>query len=216
MELVTYRKYGTEEEAIELIELLKSNNIECFVENIVPSVDMTFTGGNELEDKVAVKLKPKDFEKVEDLLSKVATENVDLIDRDHYLYDFTDEELFEVLENFNEWSKTDFLLAQRILKERGKYIAEEQIEELKNKKIAELRMPEKGHRGWLIAGYIFAILGGLLALFIGYHHYKFKKSLPTGERVYAYDAKTRGTGLRIFYIGLISIVFWITIRLFGF
>lgn len=215
MELVTYKKYRTEEEAIELIDLLKSNGVEYYIENIAPSVvDTTFTPGNELDDKVAVKLKPTDFEKADDLLSKVATESINLVDSDHYLFDFTDEELLEVLENFNEWSKTDFLLAQRILKERGKYITDEQIQELKEKKIAELRKPEKGNRGWLIAGYIFAFLGGLLGLFIGYHHYKFKKSLPTGERVYAYDAKTRGTGQRIFYIGLVSIIFWIIIRFF--
>jgi hypothetical protein len=34
MELVSYRKYRTEGEAIELIDLLKSNDIDCHVENI--------------------------------------------------------------------------------------------------------------------------------------------------------------------------------------
>ncbi len=202
MEIVTYKKYKTEEEAIELIDLLKSNNIEYYVENISPSVDITFTGGTELDDKIAIKLKSTDFEKIDNILSKIATENIDLVDKDHYLFDFSDDELYEILENFNEWSKTDFILAQKILNDRGKNISNEKVQELKDKKINELRQPEKGHKGWLIFGFISAILGGLLEIFIGYHHFRFKKSIPTGEKVYAYDTETRRTGLRIFYVGV--------------
>ncbi|MCK4663414.1 MAG: hypothetical protein KAT68_11150 [Bacteroidales bacterium] len=216
MELVTYRKYRTEEEAIALIDILKYNDIEYYIENISPAVDITFTGGTELEDKIAIKLKSTDFEKIDSLLSKIATDNIDMVDKDHYLFDFSDDELFEILGNYNEWSKTDFVLAQKILNERGKDISDEKVQELKNKKISELRQPEKGHKGWLIFGFVSAILGGLLGIFIGYHHFKFKKSIPTGEKVYAYDTETRRTGLRIFYIGLIAFIFWIIIWILDF
>jgi len=211
MELVTYKKYKTEEEAISLIDLLKSNEIEYYAENISPAVDITFTGGTELEDKIAIKLKSSDFEKVDSLLSKIATDNIDLVDKDHYLFDFSNDELFEILENYNEWSKTDFVLAQKILNDRGEKISDDKIQELKNKKISELRQPEKGHKGWLIFGFISAIFGGLLGVFIGYHHFKFKKSIPTGEKVYAYDTETRRTGLRMFYVGSVAFIFWIII-----
>ncbi len=216
MDLITYRKYKTEEEAISLIELLKSNDIEYFVENISPAVDITFTGGMELEDKIAIKLKSTDFENVDSLLSKIATNNIDLVDKDHYLFDFSDDELLEILENYNEWSETDIVLAQKILNDRGKGISDEKVLELKNKKISKLRQPEKGLKGWLIFGFVSAILGGLLGIFIGYHHFKFKKSIPSGERVYAYDTKTRRTGLRIFYTGLFAFIFWIIIWILDF
>jgi len=213
MELVTYKKYKTAEEAVPLVDLLKSNDVSYQIENIAPSVDITFTGGMELENKIAIKLKPIDFEKVETLLNKLALENIDLVDNDHYLFNFSDNELFEILENYNEWSETDFILAKKILNDRGKDITDEKVQELKNQKISELRKPEKGHKGWNIFGFVSAICGGLLGIFIGYHLYKFKKSIPTGEKVYAYDTKTRRIGFRIFLIGIVSLPFWIVIKL---
>ena len=213
MEFVTYKKYKKEEEAIDLVDLLKSNDIDYQIENISSPVDITFTGGTELEDKIAIKLKSADFEKADSVLNKIATDNIDLVDKDHYLFDFSDDELLEILENYNEWGETDFILAQKILNDRGKNISNEKVQELKDKKIAELRKPEKGHKGWLIFGFISAIFGGLLGIFIGYHHFRFKKSIPTGEKVYAYDTETRRTGLRIFYIGIASLVIWIIFRI---
>ena len=209
MELITYKKYRTAEDAIELIDLLKSNSIEYFVENISPSVDLTFTGGTELDDKIAIKLKSTDFEKIDNVLNRIATENIDFVDKNHYLFDFSDDELYEILENFNEWSKTDFILAQKILNDRGETISDAKVQELIDKKIEELKRPEKGHKGWLIFGFISAILGGLLGIFIGYHHFRFKKSIPTGEKVYAYDTETRRTGLQMYYVGVIALIFWI-------
>lgn len=209
MELVTYKKFKTEEEAVPLVDILKSNDISYQTENISAAVDMTFTGGTELEDKIAIKLKAADFERVGALFHKIAMDNLDLVENDHYLFDFSNEELYEILENYNEWSKTDFILAQKILADRGQGVSDEEVQELRNKKIESLRKAEKGHRGWLIFGFISAIFGGLLGAFIGYHHFKFKKTIPTGERVYAYDAQTRKRGLHIFYVGVVALIFWV-------
>lgn len=213
MELVTYKKFKTEEEAIPLLDILKLNEISYETENIASAVDITFTGGTELEDKIAIKLKATDFERVDSLFHKIAVDNLDLVDKDHYLFDFTNEELYEVLENYNEWSKADFLLAQKLLNDRGQGVSDEDVQELRNKKIESLRKAEKGHRGWLIFGFISAIFGGLLGICIGYHHFKFKKTIPTGERVYAYDVQTRKRGLQIFYVGIVALIFWIFIWL---
>lgn len=62
MELVTYKKFKTEEEAVPLVDILKSNDISYQTENISAAVDMTFTGGTELEDKIVIKLNEFDFE----------------------------------------------------------------------------------------------------------------------------------------------------------
>lgn len=215
MEFVTYRKYKTREEADAIIDLLQSNDMEYQIEDIAPAVDITFTGGTELEDKLAIKLKPADFDRVAELLDKIADDSVELLDQDHYLLRFSESELFEILERYDEWSETDYALAKIILESKGRKISKEDIKELKTKRITELSQPEKGHKGWLIFGYISAVLGGFLGIFIGYHHFKFKKSVPTGDRVYAYDAMTRKTGLQIFYIGIIAVVFWILVWVFN-
>ena len=188
MEYLTFRKYKSLEEASVLIDILKSSNVDYQTDNVEATFDITFTGGTELEDKVAIKIKSSDFEKVDQLLENTASKSMNLIDEDHYLYEFTDEELLEVLEEYDKWNKLDYLLAQNILKSRGKEYSKDEIHRLREKRIEELSRPEKGHNGWLIFGYIFAFMGGLLGIFIGHHLYRFKKRLPTGERVYAYDA----------------------------
>jgi hypothetical protein len=213
MEIVTFAKYKTEEDSLELIGLLESNDIEYFVENISSHVDVTFAGGPSLEDKIAIKLNSTDFEKVDSLLSQMASNNINSIDKDHYLFSFSNEELFEVIEKYDEWSKVDYILAQQILKERGQLNSEEDILKLKNKRITELRQPEKAQKGWLIFGLLSALCGGLLGVFIGFHHYKFKKTIATGERVYAYDNSTRQAGLNIYIIGIVSTIIWLIIWL---
>lgn len=208
MESAIYKKFKSAEEALELLGMLKEADIDYAIENLAPPVDITFTGGNQLEDKIAIKLKLADFEKADHLLRENASESIHLIDKNHYLFDFSDVELIEILKNYDQWSMTDYLLAQKILEERGIDISDEQTQELKDKRIAEFSQPEKGHRGWLIFGFVSAILGGILGIFIGYHHFSFKKTIPTGEKVYAYDSETRSTGFCIFYIGVFAFIIW--------
>ncbi len=216
MEFVSYRKYKTKEETLFLKDLLISNQIEYYVEDISPAFDITFTGGTELEDKFVIKIKASDFKKVDELLGEIARQNSELLDKNHYLFDFSDDELFEILENYNEWSEADYQSARKILAERGEKISNQKLQELKDIKNAKLRKPEKGHKVWLIFGYISAILGGWLGIFIGYYHFNFKKTIPTGEKIYVFDVKTRKTGLRIFYTGIISFPIWIFLWIFDF
>lgn len=211
MEIVTYKKFKTKADAFELIELLNANGIEYYMEDITASYDMTFTGGAELDDKFVLKLKSTDFEKVDKMLNAIAAENIDLVVKDHYLFDFSDDELYGILEKFNEWSITDVMLAQKILNERGKNVSNESVQEIKNKRIDELRKPEKGHKGWLLFGFVSAFFGGLVGILIGHHHFRSKKTIPTGEKVFTYDAETRKIGLIIFCLGIVAFFIWIII-----
>lgn len=214
MEFLTYKKYKSQEESSFLTDLLEKNKLEFRVVNIAPSLDITFTGYNEFDDKIAIKLKPEDFIKANELLVKNADSVIDTLDKDHYLFGFSDEELIEILERFDEWSETDFLLAKKILLQRGHKITSENIEKLRCDRIEELKQPEKGQKGWMLFGFICAAFGGLLGIFIGYFHFRFKKRILTGERVYAYDLKTRKLGLRMLIIGAISLSIFIFSMLF--
>jgi len=213
LKLSTYRKYKTREDAIPLIEILELNDIEFLMDDISPTFDISFSGGNAFEDQVALKLKPNDFERVEILLNKIAEANIDLVDKDHYLFDFSNEELFEVLENYDEWGETDLVLSKKILIDRGQNITDAEILKLREEKNEKLRKPEEGRKWIIVAGYISSALAGPLGIIIGYHHFKFKKTIATGEKVYAYDTKTRKSGLNILYIGLISVGLWILMRI---
>mgnify|MGYP006180187279 FL=1 len=196
------------EEAEGLISSLKDNGVNVQIEDASPPVDLTFSG-NTLQNEIRIKVKQSDFETANQFLEKQAEQLVDKFSDEHYLYDFTDDELIEIIEKPDEWSKVDYLLSQKILKKRGHEISKEKVEELQQKRIDELRKPEKGHKGWLIFGFISAILGGLLGIFLGWFHWTFKKTDPTGQRVYAYDQQTRKIGQGIFWIGLVSFIVWI-------
>lgn len=209
MEYITYKKFKSASEAEYLIEILENEKIEYYLDDIAPTYDITFTGGTDLEDKVALKVKQEDFSKIDKLLEEDAETEISSIDENHYLYQFSDDELVEILENFDDWGQTDYLLAQKILKDRGKEFSKDKIQKLKTLKIEKLKKPEKGNTGWFIFGFISAFLGGLFGILIGYHHYNFRKKIITGERVFAYDEKTRKQGFNMFILGIISLIFWI-------
>lgn len=114
----TYQKLTNENETSQLISLLKINNIEYQLEDHSPTADIIFSN-SEHEKEFWVKLKNEDFEAADKIQEDFYNSLVDTIDPEHYLFNFTNKELFEVINNQSEWSKLDFLLAQKILKDRG-------------------------------------------------------------------------------------------------
>ena len=160
-----------------------------------------------------VKLKKDDFKKADSLLLDESAKELENVDKDHYLYAFTDEELFDILSKPDEWNEFDYQLSQQILKERGKVINADTIDLLRKQRINELAKPEEGQRNWIYAGYLFAMLGGLLGIFIGWHLSTFKKTLPNGERVYGHTQDDRRHGKRIFIIGLIMFIVWVAVKI---
>ena len=84
---------------------------------------------------------------------------------------------------------------------------------IKKQRIIELSKPEEGQNSYIIIGYICAILGGLLGLFIGWHLLTYKKTLPNGSQVYAYSENDRKQGNRIVILGGIFLVLWILYRI---
>lgn len=211
---VTYRKFGSLEEAGSLIELLENNKIHYELEDNTLGEDVSAVYGAVRQSELDVKILQTDFERVDGLLEKEAADTLPLLNKEYYLYEFSNEELYEVVNNFDKWNETDYLLAQKILKERGEKMDESVTKEKRKKRIKELSEPEPASSGWIAFGYISAVLGGILGIFIGYHHWKFKKLLPTGEKVFAYDEKSRNSGKNMFYIGVVCCVLWSLAYLF--
>ncbi|WP_026756051.1 hypothetical protein [Sediminibacter sp. Hel_I_10] len=209
-----FRKFPTLEQANELQELLKENGIESSLADNVPSVDATFTG-NTLQNEIEVRIKQSDFKNAEDLLEKKAEELIDHIDKEYYLFDFTDEELYEILLKSDEWSALDYSLAQKILNQRGKTVDKALLNSLKSERLKELAKPEEDQKSWIIAGYIFSVLGGLLGIVIGYFLWTSKKTLPNGQKVFSYSETDRQHGKYIFYISVIIGPIALLLKVFG-
>lgn len=71
-------------------------------------------------------------------------------------------------------------------------------------------IPKSGG-GWIIAGYIFSIIGGFLGWVIGTHLKFSKEKLPNGEKVKKFDEKSQQTGLILIIIGGISHIIWLAL-----
>jgi hypothetical protein len=211
-QFLTYQKFTNQSEAIALSDLLIKNNIDFQLEDTSASFDPTFTN-SELSNEYRVKLKEQDFEKADKILIDISGQQLDTVDTNYYLFDFTDQELIEILVKSDEWGKFDYLLAQKILKGRGQEVSKELLETLRRQRIEELAKAEDSQRAWIIGGYVFSILGGLLGLFIGWHLLSHKKTLPNGERVYGYSIGDRKHGNRILILGIVFLVIWTSLRI---
>ncbi|BDD12498.1 hypothetical protein FUAX_49300 (plasmid) [Fulvitalea axinellae] len=206
-----FRKFNDPGLANETAILLINSGIPAVLGNNSPSLDNTVTGGGANEE-TEVRIPKTYFEKAEAILKQQAEELVEDIDKDHYLYSFTDEELFDILLKPEEWGELDRTLAPKILDERGKPVDEALVKQLRNQRIKDLAKPDESHLLWVGAGYAFALLGGFLGIIIGYSLWKSRKTLPNGEKVSSYSVKDQMHGKYIFILGIILLPLYLAIR----
>jgi len=214
-EFITYQKFNDPALAEELGGQLDNHHIKYFIEKESRPFDPTYSFNEASVTQYAVKIKSGDFEKVNQLLKDDESEDVSEIGKDYYLYSFTDDELMEVITKADEWSPFDYVLARKILTERGKDISDGVLASIYKKRIEKLKEPDAPQTGWIVIGYIFSLCGGLLGIFIGWFLMTYKKTLPNGERVYEYNEKDRRQGRIIFYIGIVVLTLATVYKLAG-
>lgn len=197
-----FRKFSTEEEARELMQLLYDHGIISTLAKASYDLEGAFAGSN-ISNNYEVRLEETDLKSAEIILEKVTEENLGEIDPDYYLLQFSDKELQDVLIKSYEWSEYDVAMSRKLLKERKINFDETEINSKKEDLLNELALPESGQMIWLTIGYISALFGGFFGLLIGYFLWKTQKNLPNGKKVYAYDEKVRKHGYWIFVISLI-------------
>jgi len=197
-----FRKFSTLEQAKELEAILNGKGIKSILADNAPPVDVTFSG-NTLQNEIEIRIKQSDFKEAEQILEQDAENLINEVDKDYYLFDFTDNELYDILLKSDEWNKFDYTLAQKILTARGKSIDKSLLNSLEKQRLDDLAKPEGGQKPWIIVGYLFSLLGGFLGLIIGYFLWTQQKTLPNGQKVYSYKENDRKQGKYIFFIGLI-------------
>lgn len=207
-EFLIFQKFNDQNSAIDFGKIMDENKIDHHIENISVNFDPILPN-NEFGKEYCIKLKKIDFERANDLLSTIAKVEISAVEEDHYLLSFTDEELIDVISKSDEWNKFDVELAKKLLKNKGKEVNEQQINEIKKQRITELSKPEEGQNIYIIIGYICALLGGLLGIFIGWHLLTYKKTLPNGNQIYAYSENDRKQGNIILILASIFFIIWI-------
>nr|WP_082856117.1 hypothetical protein [Mucilaginibacter sp. L294] len=211
-ELITYKKFNDIALANELAGVLEQHAIIYRVEEESTLFNPTFYADETAKD-YTVKISADDFIKVNEILKNEEAQSVEAADSDHYLYGFTNEELTDLVSKPDEWSEFDNLLAFKILKQRGVNITEQTIKQLNNERIEQLKQPEPSQSTWIVIGYLFALLGGVLGVFIGWHLANSKKTLPNGEQVFSYVEADRANGKRIFYLSIVVLIAIFVLRI---
>lgn len=213
-ELITYRKFNDLALTEPLVDILQKHDIEYELIDspIVFSASLTFN--EELSKEYDVKIKSEDFDRVNELVLEDEAQHVNEVDSDYYLFAFSDDELMDVLKNYDEWSAFDGVLARKLLGERGVTIDDAKLEKIKEQRFDVLKQPETSQKLWVVIGYMAAFLGGILGIFIGWYLSTGKKILPNGERVYVYTDTDRKHGNRIFFLSVVVFVIALGFRFY--
>jgi hypothetical protein len=208
-EFVTFKEFSDEEHFIEFTQFLEQNNIRFQTEISNGAIDPVSMRA--VQKLFLVKIEKENFAPVQKLLENIAQESIEDIDPDHYLFQFSDEELFEILSKPDEWSELDYKLAQKILQDRGhvvgaeylKYLKKERLEMLANQSLRKLNL--SGQAILLPFWGAFGRCDGLGYLF-------FPKRLPNGSVVYSYSEEDRKHGKRIITIGFVMMFLLIVLK----
>lgn len=208
---LTFKVFNDSETAQDFAEVLKQNHIPYFIEEDAVVFDPSYAN-NQFNKDFRLKLRPQDFQRGNQVIEEYYYTQLDTVDKDYYLFDFTDEELQEIVAKPDEWGQLDYLLAQKLLTNRGKEIKSNEIQELKVKRINELATPDTVKHSSIIWGYILGFFFFPLALLMGWSWGFAKRTLPTGQRIYMYDSYAQLHGRRIFIMGIILLVLSIALR----
>lgn len=211
-EFIAFQKFSDTGLANEIAERLKEHGIEYVIEDNQRIFEPSFAN-NTIEQDISLRLRPQDFTRANKVLEEYYRQHLENVDKDYYLFSFTDMELMEIVTRPDEWGHFDYQLAKKILTDRGKTMNNETAELLKKQRYDELAKPQAVGRYWIIAGYTLAVLAGIFGLIMGTIYAWSRKTLPDGKRIYVYREADRNHGVRIFFISLFTTAIWFSMRM---
>lgn len=212
-DFLTIRNFSQEEQFMELLQVLETHNIPYLTETYRQRIDPISMVT--LAPEFIVKVQARHFSTVSELMNDLAAQAVIHASDEHYLFDFKDEELFDILASPDEWSAFDYQLARRILDERGIDIDAKLLALLKKTRLQELAQPEEKQTVSLWSAYTFALLGGIIGIVMGWYILTARKTLPDGQRPHLYRASDRRHGPWIMALGLVMLAVWLLLKPWG-
>lgn len=211
--LLTFEKFSDPELANTIASQLKAHGIDAYIVNESAVFDPTFANNN-FDPTIQLKLRPEDFSKARQLLEQYYHRQLEGMDRDYYLYSFSDEELLDLVRNPDEWGPLDYVLAKQILADHGKPVSPQQEATFQRERIETLAAPEKSKRRWVVGGYFAAVLLPFVGCILGYIMAFTNKTLPDGTQVPVYSARDRKHGKRILRLSSVFLALYVW-RLIG-
>lgn len=219
--LATYATYPNLDAAEPLLMILRHNNIPFQIEENKHLLNNVFVGDNNLPPYV-LKINTVYFSEIKELVEASVFQETK-ISEDHYLFSFSEPELFRMLEKPDEWNIFDLAYAKRILIENGYEIDAEHLHNIKNQRSTTL---QKGKNvailrilfpilAILIGSAIITPLLSLGALGMAWYYWKDKSIDAEGLSYFSFDERTRRLGKFIFY-GLVIVLIVVGVLAFLF
>lgn len=130
---------------------------------------------------------------------------------DHFLHQFSDEELVEVLAKADTWNPDTVRQALLLLQQRGRSVSDEDLAILENRRSRELAAGRPATLPYLLGAYLCATIGSFLGLLIcpvlaaamGWSYYRLKDRGPQGKQHFRYNRSTRLQGLLLIALAVI-------------
>ncbi|MBS1663859.1 MAG: hypothetical protein JST68_22630 [Bacteroidetes bacterium] len=210
----TFQKFNDPELAAIIAGKLQELGIETEIVDESANFDPSYAN-NSFEPTIHLKIKADRFDRAHAVLEEYYQQQVDDVPSHYYLLSFSNRELMEIIAKPDEWGHFDYALAQKLLAERGHPVTPSTIETLKEQRIEELAKPEpeKNQTTWIVLGYFFSVFGSFPGILIGYLLAFTHKTLPNGQNVHLYSPATREHGRKIFFIGLMTLAFWVVYKI---
>jgi hypothetical protein len=200
----TFKTFQDKETAEDFSDVLKEKGIEFYIEEDEPGFDPSYAN-NPMDTDYHIMIPESDFEKANQAYEDYFEKQLDHIPSDYYLYSFTDKELKEIVAKPDVWGSLDYLLAQKILAQRGLPVSEEEKQTLRTERSKALQQPEKEKDLSIILYYIISLFFPV-GIVIGWVWTNSKKTLPDGTKVHRYDANLQRHGRIIFIFSLLLLV----------
>ena len=207
---LVYKRFDSSSKLNEITAVLVDNQIPYIVENDTPHFDPRIT--TPINTELLLKIKGKDFVKVNQLLLSNVEFSKNEIPTDYYLYSFTNEELINILKKQDEWGTIDLALTKEILIKRGMVVTDDQLNDFRKQRIKELSNPDDPSFYWILVGYGFALLGGIIGMLWGFFLMTHKKTLPNGKIVQGYSVGYQKHGFFILLLGILMTIILIGAR----
>ena len=213
IEYTSYKKFTDQESAEEITNLLRENGIECHLQDNLHHY-VKAIGAHQVDFAVILNIKTDDFIKADKILAAHYLKAIEDVDKTYYLFEFTDEELKDIISNPYDWGNFDFQLAKKILKEKGIEYSDSYIESKKEEKINELSRIKKIPVYKLVAGYLLAFFLPPVGMINGFLIVNNRNILPNGQKFYIHSEADRKQGRIIIAVSIIwaLIIFWGSIK----
>lgn len=211
----SFKTFNEKETAEDFAEILKEYGIDFYIEEDVLEFDPTYAN-NALDKDFHIMIKQEDFGKAKQAYEAYFAKGLHNAPPDYYLFSFSDEELKEIMAKPDEWGTFDYLLAEKILKDRGISITETEKQTLKTERYKVLQEQQKEKPSNILLYYIFCLIVFPIGILIGWAWAYSKKTLPDGKKVAAYDSDIQRHGKIIFALALalfVLVVVWKVIDL---